>query len=440
MSLSDFVNVSITTVDPGVTQAGFGTVLIFGYHTAWTNELVREYSSLAGLASDGFASTDGNGIYRAAQILLQQNPRVQKFKVGRRTTGSTQKLKITPTVQNSSVYSFVVTTPAGVEHTVTYTSDGSATAAEIIGALETAVEAISGSILIGTNDTTFLTVDAAAANTFYGFSDFTSNLTFEDVTVDASCSAQLDAIALEDPDFYGIVSASRGNPEITAIAGWTEAAERLFFYSTAQTTGKTATTGNIGKSLKDLGYVRSVGRWSENARNYPEAGWAGRLLPYDPGSENWMFKTVAGDTPDTLTETQISNIESNNLNWYRTVAGKNITGLGKSAEGTYVDIVRLRDWTRARIRERVFGLLASQLKVPYTDIGAAMVQAEVESVMQDGQDNGGIARDPKPVVTVPLVADVDAQDKSDRHLPDVQFSYTLTGAVNSVDVSGTVSV
>jgi hypothetical protein len=440
MSLSDFVTINITTVDPGVTQAGFGTVLILGYHTNWTDTLVREYSSLAGLATDGFASADGNGIYRAAAKLLAQNPRPTSFKVGRRTTGSTQKLKITPTAQNTSEYSFTVVTPAGVEHEVSVTSDGSATVAEIILLLETAVEAVTGSILTGTDSTTFLTVDAAAANTFYGFKDFSSNLTFEDITPDATLSTQLDAIALVDPDWYALISTSRGNPEILAIAGWVETAERFFLYSTNQTTGRTATTGNIGKSMKDLSYVRSFGRWSDAAYAYPEAGWAGRLLPLDPGSENWAFKTIAGDTVDSLTVTHVSNIEANNLNWYRTVAGKNITGMGVSAEGTFADIVRLRDWTKARMQEGIFGLLTSEDKVPFTDEGATAVQGEIESVIQEGQDNKAIATSPAPVVTVPLVADVSDQDKSDRHLPDCEFAFTITGAVNSVAVSGRVSV
>ncbi len=440
MALSDIVNVSITTVDPGVTQAGFGTVLIFAHHTKWTTELVREYSSLTGLAGDGFTATEANGVYRAAQALLSQNPRVTKFKVGRRTTGSTQKLKITPTVQNSAVYSFIVKTPAGVEYTVSYTSDGSATAAEIITALETAVEAIAGSILVGTNDTTYLTVDAAAANTFYGFSDFTSNLTFEDVTADASCSAQLDAIKLEDPDFYGIVSTSRGNPEITVIAAWAEAQEKLFFFSTNQTTGKSATTGNIGKTLKDLSYARSAGMWNDNWRDFPEAAFSGRLLPYDPGSETWKFKTLSGATVDSFTETELGNMRSNNLNHYFTLAGRNITAEGKVASGEFIDVVRFRDWVKARIQERVFGLLASEIKVPFTDIGAAMVQAQVESVMQDGLEAGGIAPDPKPVVSVPLVSEVSAQDKSDRNLPDVTFTFTLAGAIHATEVSGTISV
>jgi hypothetical protein len=441
VALSDFVNVSITTVDAGVTQAGFGTVMILAHHNAWTNELVREYSSLSGLTADGFSASGGDGVYRAAQKLLSQNPRVTKFKVGRLTTGNTQKVTVTPTVANNATYGFKVVTPAGVEHSISYTSDGDATAAEIIAGLETQVEAISGAILAGTDDTTFLTIDAAAANTHYGFKDFSSNLAFADISpAPAALSDQLDAIVLEDGDFYGLLCTSRGNPVIAALAAWTEANERFYFYSTGQSAAKSGTTANIGKTLKDGSYVRSVGRWSNNWYDFPEAGFAGKLLPYDPGSENWAFKTIGGDTVDSLTETEVSNLQANNLNWYQTVAGRNITGKGVTAEGTYVDIVRLRDWAKARMQERVFGLLASQVKVPYTDVGVTMVEAEIRGVIQDGINNGAIATDPAPVVTAPLVASVSAQNKSDRHLPDVRFSFTLTGAINSVAVSGTVSI
>jgi hypothetical protein len=99
-------------------------------------------------------------------------------------------------------------------------------------------------------------------------------------------------------------------------------------------------------------------------------GLAGRVLPLDPGSETWKFKTVAGVTPDVYTDTQRVNLKNRNANYYYTVAGVNIVTEGVVADGEFIDVIRFRDWIASHMAEGVFGALASANKVPFTDEGS----------------------------------------------------------------------
>ena len=55
-------------------------------------------------------------------------------------------------------------------------------------------------------------------------------------------------------------------------------------------------------------------------------------------------------------------------------------------------------------------------------------------------NQGILAADPAPTVTVPKVADVSAADKTARLLPDMKFTGTLAGAIHKVTITGVVSV
>lgn len=436
MALSDFVNVVITTQSGAVTQAGFGVPLIFDFHTRWTNELVREYSSVAGMAADGFVSSDA--AYKAASAAFSQG--LSKVKIGRRTTGGTHTVRLTPTAQNSAVYSLKVTSPAGVVETASYTSDGTATVAEISLGLTTAINALTA-LVTATDAGTHVTLAADSPNTFFGYRDLTSNLKFEDLTTSSNIGTQLDAIALEDPEFYGVVSTSKGFTEIQAIAAWTEANEKLFAYATQDTDAKGAAITDIFSTLKTSGYVRSAGWYSASTLEHMDAAVMGKLLPTNPGSENWKFKSLGGISTAALTASELANIKNKNGNYYISQSGRSITGDGVTAAPEFIDVVRFRDWVKARIQEGIFSLFVSRPKVPYTDGGIASVENVIRSVLESGVAVGGITTDPAYTVSVPRAKNVSSATRASRTLIDVAFQFFLAGAINQVNpINGTVSV
>lgn len=200
-------------------------------------------------------------------------------------------------------------------------------------------------------------------------------------------------------------------------------------------------TTDLGAELMALSLDRTALLFTKNANTeYPEAAWAGGILPYDPGSVTWAFKTLAGVTVDNLTSSEKSKALNNNVNTYTTIGGVNITQNGTMASGRFIDIRRGVDWIQARMEENIFFQIANLPKIPYTDSGIAIIENEIRFVLNDAIGNNVIADDPEPTITVPKALDVSANDRANRLLPDVTFTARLAGAIHKVEINGTVSV
>jgi hypothetical protein len=131
----DIASVTITRANVTPSRAGFGTPLVVAYHSL-NADRVRTYSSLAGMAADGFRSHDP--AYRAAAAIFAQTPRPRRVKVGRRALAPTQTIRLTPVAPSAGeVYSLEV---AGLA--VSFTADGTPTVAEVCAGLHAAVGAL----------------------------------------------------------------------------------------------------------------------------------------------------------------------------------------------------------------------------------------------------------------------------------------------------------
>lgn len=255
----------------------------------------------------------------------------------------------------------------------------------------------------------------------------------------------LTAINNENNSWYALISTDRTQSTVLQIAAWVESRIKLFGTASSDQTiidiqAGTDTT-SIAAQLGQLGYVRSFVMYHQDAAfDFPEAAWFGRVLPLEPGSETWKFKTLNGISYSSLTTTQSNNALNKKANTYEFVGGVGITSNGTVSQGEYIDIVRGVDWLTARIQEFVFRVLVANPKVPYTDAGIASIQAEVMRVLQLGISNDFIASDPAPTVTVPRAADVSPADKAARILRNVKFQATLSGAIHAVVIRGNVSV
>lgn len=122
MSLQDLVNVSISAVSVFPTRPGFGVPLLAAYHTKWT-DFARTYSSLAGMVSDGFASTDP--AYKMAAAVLAQNPSVAKFMIGRLAHPGTQTVHLLlGSASALDTYTLTMVGWDGVSHKLDFASTG----------------------------------------------------------------------------------------------------------------------------------------------------------------------------------------------------------------------------------------------------------------------------------------------------------------------------
>lgn len=271
------------------------------------------------------------------------------------------------------------------------------------------------------------------------------SMTLTDSTALPGTSLQTDlaAIAAADNDWYGLVLDSDGKAEAEDAAVWAEANGKIMVVQTADDAAyDSSSTTDLAAALKTSGYARTA---CEYAGPYVQAnpiaaGMLGNRLPADPGSDTWAFKQLAGIKSYALTDTQVANLHAKNCGTYVVVAGVAITQDGKSASGEFVDIVRFVDWLQARIQERVFALLVQSPKLAYTDASADIIKAEILAQLKQGVQVGGLNGDFPLLVSAPKVADVDVVDRGNRHFPDIEFSARLAGAIQSMDITGTVSV
>lgn len=437
MALSDIVSITISTESVLVEQAGFGTPLIMANDCpGGFTERVRTYTNLAGLTTDGFAVTDAT--YLIAAKIFSQNPRPPSLMVGRCALKPTQRWALTPVVTNSHQYSVKVNGT-----TVTYTSDASATAAEIIAGLKAAIDALS--LAVTTSDqTTYLRVLANTAGAFFSLeSPETAYLKIAQDHADPGVGTDLAAIALENNTWYGLCSAFNSSAYVDAVSDYAEANKKLYVAQTQDSdvinvaNGSDSTT--IAAVLKADSKYRTALIYHPTTNAFADAALLGRCLPLDPGSETWKFKTLAGVSTTTLTATQRTNALAKRCNVYNTVAGVAITEEGKVSGNEWIDVIRFRDWIEARIGEEVFAALAASNKIPFTDEGVAVITGLVRAVLDQGVAVGGLSADPAPKVSAPLVANISATNKALRNLPDVKFDAVLAGAIHVVTISGTIS-
>lgn len=166
MSLSDIANVTITRVSSAVTQQGFSTPCILAYQTRRTTDRVHSYASLAEMTTAGYTPDDT--AHKIASALWSQPNPPAAIKIGRRSNAFTKSIRLTPSEANSTVYSVEC---EGLE--ASYTTDSSASVAEICTNLTTAINALGDVDAIlatgGASSTSLQTLSGASLNGVLGY-------------------------------------------------------------------------------------------------------------------------------------------------------------------------------------------------------------------------------------------------------------------------------
>ncbi len=440
MALSDVANITITATSSGLAQQGFGVTLIAAYDVPFDDVLVHTYTEPDQYIAEGGSEEDP--AYKKLNAIFSQNPRPDKAKIGRLTAPYTQVQWLTPTaVAEDDVFSFTLYAD-GQESIISVTADNDDNIAAIVAKLVTEVTGdITG--LTPTNGSTHLILTSTAGKIVY-IKDWSANLRLEDVTPNpaTSIATQLSNIALEDDDWYGLVTDINAEAISLIAASWAES--RIKLYS-AQTSDWQATVladhTDLGWQLMNSSTGRTIVSYrKKDTGEAVDAAVLGRLLVMSPGSYTAMGKNLAGISVDALTPTEINSLRAKNYLTYQTTAGASFTLDGKVAGGEYFDVVVFIDWLRIRMQEDLTILITSVPKIPYTEVGITMVESVIRKRLQLGVDIGGLDGKREIVVTTPKIENVPAGDKNARTLNGVKFSAYLQGAIHLVQVTGTLFV
>jgi len=433
-TLNNIVDVSITRETRTIQRASFSIPCFIAEHTIFA-ERAKEYASLADILSAGFATT--SAVYKAATLYFGQAVAPSKIVVGRRLVPS---VTITPTVADTTVYSFKANGTL-----ITFTSDGSATAAEIVTGLKDALTAAAipttGSTgIVATGTTTLILTPSGDASSI---ANYTANLVAVNAaSVEDWVSATIPAVRAVKDQWYMLSIDTHVDATVLAVAAYIEGIKatspKFYVFSSAASDIKTSATTDIFSLIKALNYTHTAYIYSGMATSFAECGLVGRFAPEQAGSNIWEQKTIVGLTVDTLTPDEISYIHGKNGATYENVGSVDVVIGGKCADGGWIDESIFVDWLKSRIQESVWALLVNTRKIGYTSAGAAAIEGAMRSVMAEGIQVGGLADDPAPVVTVPNVLNLSSAQRATRTLPDVTFTARLAGAIRATTISGTV--
>ena len=428
MGLESIVNVSIVRGSRSVTRAGFGIPLILGPNALFSG--IRSYASMTEVAVD---FTSGQDEYKIAQALFSQSPKPKKIKIAKTATPVAQVETLTPTVLDNTLYTVTVD---GVLYQ--FTSDGNATAAEIVAGLSALVNGDANAKVTASGSTTLI---LTADNAGEGFSLAAStNLAIAHTTANVGIATDILEYANVDVDWYFLHTTSNSAVTVKEAAATIETLRKMYFFRDNAGAIKTNSTTDIVSVLKAKNYMRTAFMWNDVSAEKAEAALVGAIATFDPGSYTAAFKGLAGVTPAVLTTSEQGFLDGKNANYYVEIAGVSVVKNGKTVGGEYIDVIQFIDWLQARIEEAVFSRLVNTKKIPYTDAGVAIIEADLRAVLLEGIRVGGLTNDPEPTVTVPKVADVSSVDRGARLLPDVAFGANLAGAIHAVEINGIISV
>jgi hypothetical protein len=431
-----------------VASAGFGVPLVISHSKTFAqfggSDRVVFVESAAEVLTAGFTATDPE--YLAIEKMFSQSPAPNKVAIGLRTACPVQKHKVelVAAAVEGKEYAFIVNSQDGSSsaNLITATAPATPDAEDVVDLWIT---------MMGTKfpALTCTKVGTGAAAVLEITGAFRS-IQPEPVLVKVSqthavvssptIAADLALFAEASDEWYGVLSLVPSKAEALAVAAWVEANGKLFVVQSQDFEVITSGTGDLATAVKAASYARTVVIFERYNGNFADAAWMGQCLSFDPGSATWKFKTLAGvSVLFKLSTSEVSYAQGKNCNVYLSLGGRSITAEGVVGVGEFVDVIHFRDWLVARIGERVFGRLATAKKVPFTDGGIAIIEADVKAQLSEGVTVGGLAADPAPTTTAPKVASVNPVDKAARLLRTINFTGTLAGAVHKLTIRGTVS-
>lgn len=431
------VNVVLRTATVG--RAGFGTPLFISSHRRF-QERVRTYTSMEAVGED-FDSTDA--AYVAAQQFFSHTPSVSQLKIGRREAAGV----FTPAnVDNGSIHTITVTVNDGDSVTASVTADLSDTAAAVSTVLIAAINAdtdVAAHITASASGDgiTIAPVGAGDVYNVSGLGNFESTYTSTETAAEV-----LDAVSEADGEFYFVTADDHTETFVLDMAAAVQAMERLYFVSNQEMSALTAFSDistDIPAKLKQNNFTRTAVIWDEEADSkFVECSYVGVNAPFSPDEQAvvWDGRVLPGisvaknSSGNMINSTQQLNLDNRNASYViKTAAGDRVLG-GKTAEGIWVDELRIRDCIAARVKERLEALLLNQAgtKVPGGSAGKVLVQSSLIAALTPF-----IASDAIVEYTINL-ADAIFDNKT-RTLSNVQFDAILSGAILRVVVNGTLT-
>ena len=426
--LNEVVSVVITDQSTAISTTSFNIPLVLATFTNFS-ERTRTYLNITEVGAD-FATTDNafimaNKVFGQESVIGAPPPSIV---IGRRQV---DEVTLTPVVANSTTYTVTINDIPYV-----FTSDASATAAEITAGLDTAIGSPTG--ITVTDNIGTLTVEVTTPGTAWSIS-VSSNLTQVNTAPTETWPDALLAVDAENDVWYCLTAETQVVAEQEALSDLVQAMEKIYGLSSADTVAPTTGITDIGYKLNAKSAARTFGVYSGTAATeFPECAWIGSQLAVTPGSNDWDFKRANGVTRSILSATQVTNLRGKSWNFYRAKGGVNIFQDGNMFDEKPIDIQISKDWLKARLQEGIYFRIINSLKIPMTDTGLIIVENEIRAVLSLAESNGMI--DKGWTVTTPPVLSIPENLRAQRAAGVFVIKARLQGAIRSVSINFFLSV
>lgn len=438
LSLNPVVNIEVYISPLAAPRRTFNQGLIIGSTAVIPiTERIRQYTDADSMLEDGF--TNASPEYLAAQKYFSQIPKAIYLWIGRLDAVASKLSAVAVNAGGSGyvvgdILTVVQSGGSGGQVRVSTVSSGVVTAVTIYAAGTGYATATGRSTTGGHGTGCTLDISAVRAET----------------TLEA-----VQACRVAGADWYlctiaGPISAS----DAEAVAAYVESATPTtrFFFETIDTDVLNDVAGNVFKTLKAAEYNRTFGIYS--TVTYAASAAVGRAMGLTTGlagsAYTMKFKRLIGITAENLTNTQVTNIESDNGNLYvNRGAYYNMLEQGVMSDGSFFDEGIFLDMLVNNMQLNVMDLLYSTPKVPQTDVGVTSIMHQVnracdQAVMwgfiAPGVWNGSNVLNLKTGDTLPAgyltqaqaLKDQSQADREARKAPPIYCCIKEAGAVHSV--------
>lgn len=455
------VQVDITLNTTGSTREGFGLPLFIA-NTDVFPERVRTYSSMTDLAADFPDAT--SAVNKAATKLWAQTPKVTSLSVARRDMQYLLSIPAAPT--SGQTYTVTLFGANGTSSQRSVQSAAGDDQEAVLNKLKTQIAAdptfgsITTTTSSGSGSTAKLLV--TATNPAVNFLRVTSNALITNQSSPSDDPATfLKNIMEYDNTWYFVAIEDRQPATVTEFANQIAAqtSRKLFFTATDISTALSGTVlANATDWVAALAQQKSprvAVLWHHTAASdYPEMAYIGYGAPYDAGSITWSNAQLAGvaysmqpqtlnvvdgvTTGRPLNSGQKAALETRNCNYVDYDGGVSCVRHGKLSSGEWIDVVHGTDWLQSDLTTSLRDLLINQKggKVTYDDRGITRVRQVIESSLERAVGRNLLS---SYKVKVPRASQISTELKRQRLLKDMSFTGILAGAINDVNLQGTVS-
>lgn len=442
-AITDIANVAISLQGVTVSRQGYGTPVFLSKH-AFTENVVESFSNLIQVGQV-FPTT--HNVYKAAVSFFSNSPVGKAFKVGKIDNSL---LLTAGAVATGKVYSFTIKSGL-LSANITVTATGSDTTTTIATAIASAVEASTvAAKVVATSALGVVTIVPTLPTDTFSVAAL-NNLT-DTYTSTATAAASLVKVLDADSDCYFITSEDHTEAWVLALAADVEAREKLYGVSVSGATNYGSYTegasisGDILGKLADQGYMRTFTLYHQSAdTNFPELNYIGHNAPFDAGSVIWTNNVVSLSATQNvdgniLTGTQQNNLSARNATFIRNEGGNNATRGGLVVGGERIDNIRGRDALQDEMKANLTALLLNQKggKLPYNNEGINQVRSVINKSLDEFVRRNFI--NDNYIVSLPDERDVQASKKAIGLFDQGTFKAELTGAIELIDIMGTLSV